>query len=140
MSPWAFVIALYFVQLCCPRNTLALCTLLCQAQLHDAQDTVPVYHFKAQNSDHKQSVQCCHAEVTIAAYEAMQDGMMVAGAVGIPVYFVLLLTIRSSQESFSNVILCLSRSLPTSSWVRLYSRAAKSGCRTYPGAEQSPLH
>ena len=37
------------------------------------------------------------------AYQALQDTMEAAGMVGIPVYFLVLITIGPSQDSFSNV-------------------------------------
>lgn len=45
----------------------------------------------------------CHAEATSKAINALGDAMMVAGAVGIPVFFVLLTTIGPSQPGISNV-------------------------------------
>lgn len=50
-------------------------------------------------------VTCCllHAESTKKASDSLGDAMMVAGAVGIPVYMVLLVTIGPSEDSFSNV-------------------------------------
>lgn len=45
----------------------------------------------------------CHAVATSKASDALGDAMMVAGIVGIPVFFVLLITIGPSQDSFSDV-------------------------------------
>lgn len=45
---------------------------------------------------------CC-AEATSKASDFLGDSMMVAGVVGVPVFFVLLLTIGPSQDSFSGV-------------------------------------
>lgn len=42
-------------------------------------------------------------ESTNLAYKALQDTIEVAGFIGIPVYFVLLITVGPSQDGFSNV-------------------------------------
>ena len=50
------------------------------------------------------SVKCmCVAGATIQANGSMGDSMLVAGVVGIPIFFLLLITIGPGDESFSNV-------------------------------------
>ena len=53
---------------------------------------------------------CCHeghgangAGATIQANSAMGDSLMIAGIVGVPIFFLLLITIGPAQQQFSGV-------------------------------------
>ena len=50
-----------------------------------------------------QSDRCFHAEATFEALAAMGDTMTVAAIVGVPVFFVLMITIGPTQDSFSGL-------------------------------------
>jgi hypothetical protein len=45
----------------------------------------------------------CVADASSQAYETLGNSMMVAGVVGVPVFFILMLTIGTSQHTFSHV-------------------------------------
>jgi hypothetical protein len=45
----------------------------------------------------------CDAEAISQANDTLGNSMMVAGVVGVPVFFILLLTIGTSQDTFSDL-------------------------------------
>jgi hypothetical protein len=52
---------------------------------------------------HNLRLRNCNADAISQANDTLGNSMLVAGAVGVPVFFILLLTIGTSQDTFSDL-------------------------------------